>query len=183
MKQKSWSESTLAPWNWFSNENKEQEVSTQTHPISQFHRDIDRMFEGTLRALNVPGLFDPGAVEKSLVDGSAILRPSLDIKEKNSHYEVTVELAGVSKDDVKVSVDGNVLTVSGHKKHESESTDDDGKYHRIERSYGSFSRTLTLPDDADLSGIDAQFKEGVLRIEVKRTTDKRTSAKQIPIKN
>ncbi|MGX5915206.1 Hsp20/alpha crystallin family protein [Aliidiomarina sp. Khilg15.8] len=182
MHQKSWSESALAPWNWFSHEEPKQDTPARTHPISQFHRDIDRMFDGTLRALNVPSPFEQGAGEHSIVNSSAMLRPSLDIQEKNNHYELSIELAGVNKEDVKLALDGRILTVSGQKKHESESKEE-GKFHRIERSYGSFSRTLTLPDDADLKGIEAQFKDGVLRIQVKRVKSKDNPSTQIPIKD
>ncbi|RUO28129.1 hypothetical protein CWE12_12985 [Aliidiomarina sedimenti] len=182
MSQKSWSESKLAPWNWNKHEEQKQAVSdgSETHPIARFHRDIDRLFADTFRSLNVPDLFDRGAKHESLWNGSALLRPNLDIQEHADHYELSVELPGVSKNDLKLNLEGNLLSISGEKKHESKSGEE-GKYHRIERSYGSFARTLTLPDDIDSKSIKASFNDGVLKIEIKRVKGKESAASEIPI--
>lgn len=182
MTQKSWSESKLAPWNWNKHEEQKPALSetSDSNPIARFHRDIDRLFADTFRALNVPDLLDDGAKSESLWNGSALLRPNLDIKEHANQYELSVELPGVGKDDLKLSLEDNLLTISGEKKHESKS-DKEGKFHRIERSYGSFSRTLTLPDDIDSKGISASFKDGVLKIEIKRVEGKENPNSEIPI--
>lgn len=146
MNPKSWSESKLAPWNWFKDEQQSVapvEISNRSL-LARFHQDIDRLFEDTLRTLNMPSLFDTGASKSEMWDSHALLRPSLDIEEKADSYHLSVELPGVSKEDLKLNLSGQVLTISGEKKQHSEEQEK-GKYHRIERRYGSFSRTLTLP--------------------------------------
>ncbi|RUO24424.1 heat-shock protein Hsp20 [Aliidiomarina minuta] len=182
MSNKSWSESKLAPWNWNKHEEQTPALTEDkdSHPIARFHRDIDRLFADTFRALNVPDLLDHGAKNESIWGGSAILRPSLDIKEHTDSYELSVELPGVNKDDLKLNLEGNLLTISGEKKNESKS-DEKGKYHRVERSYGSFSRTLTLPEDIDSKDIKAAFNEGILNIEIKRVKGKESPNSEIPI--
>lgn len=182
MNQKSWSESKLAPWNWFKDEG-EQQVNHQvseSHPIARFHRDIDRLFEDTFRALNVPNLFDAGA--SPMWQAGQLLRPNLDIEEHADHYSLSVELPGVGKDDLLLNLEGQVLTIRGEKKHESKSSEE-GQFHRVERSYGSFSRSLTLPDDIDAKSIEASFKDGVLHISIKRSKKHEVKGTIIPIKS
>lgn len=182
MSQKSWSESKLAPWNWNKHEEQKPVVSRadEGNPIARFHRDIDRLFADTFNTLNVPDLFDGGAKNDPFLNGSVFLRPILDIEEYPEHYELAAELPGVSKNDLKLNLEGNLLTISGEKKHESKQ-DKEGKFHRIERSYGSFSRTLTLPEDIDSKSINASFKDGILKIEIKRVKGKNSASSEIQI--
>ncbi len=88
--------------------------------------------------------------------------PSVDIVEDDKEWLVKTDLPEVKKDDVKVTVEDGVLTVTGERKFEKE--EKDKKYHRIERSYGNFFRSFTLPDGADASKVNAEFKEGVLKV-------------------
>ena len=97
---------------------------------------------------------------------SLSLKPSLDIKDTDDKYIVSIEVPGVTKDDIDLRLEGNILTVHGEKKQEKKQ--DKENYHRIERHYGSFERVLTLPHDADVNNIDANFKDGVLTIHIKR---------------
>ena len=88
--------------------------------------------------------------------------PTVDISETENGYEIRAELPGVSEDDVNVSVTDNLLTVKGEKRQEKETQ---GKnYHRVERRYGSFQRSFTLPRHIDSSGINAEFKDGILTL-------------------
>lgn len=88
--------------------------------------------------------------------------PTVDISEMESGYEIRAELPGVSEGDVNVSVTDNVLTVKGEKRQEEET---DGKnYHRVERHYGSFQRSFTLPRHIETDAIKAEFKNGVLTL-------------------
>lgn len=93
--------------------------------------------------------------------------PAVDIHEDEKHYTVTVELPGGKKDDVQVEVREGVLTIRGEKKSERE----EKKEHRrwIERTYGSFMRSFTLPENADSEHIDAGFKDGVLTLAIPKT--------------
>jgi len=90
--------------------------------------------------------------------------PLVDIAEDDKGYIVKAELPEVKKEDVKVTVESSVLTVSGERRFEKE--ENGKKFHRVERSYGSFVRSFSLPDDADDSQVKAEFKDGVLQVHV-----------------
>ncbi|MCX7722332.1 MAG: Hsp20/alpha crystallin family protein [Verrucomicrobiae bacterium] len=104
--------------------------------------------------------------------------PLVDVIEDENEYLIKVELAGLSKDDVKVTVEGGTLTISGERKIEKE---EKGKrFHRVERAYGSFMRSFTLPDDADAANVTAEFKDGVLRVHLPKA--KAAKPRQIEVK-
>jgi HSP20 family protein len=104
--------------------------------------------------------------------------PSADISEGKDAYTVKIELPGVTKDDVKITLQENVLTIQGEKKQESEIKDTN--YHRLERSYGSFSRSFRLPTLVKADKIDANYKDGVLSIVLPKADEAKT--KEIEIK-
>src|SRR5213079_1678219 len=88
--------------------------------------------------------------------------PLADITEDEKEYLIKAELPEIKKEDVKVTVENGVLTLTGERKLEKEET---GKrYHRVERSYGSFVRSFSIPDDADASQVKAEFKDGILHV-------------------
>ncbi len=89
-------------------------------------------------------------------------RPLADITEDEKEYLVKLELPGMKREEVKVSMESGVLTISGERKLEKE--EKNKKYHRVERAYGSFSRSFVIPEDVVTDKIDAQFKEGVLEV-------------------
>ncbi|NOY78434.1 MAG: Hsp20/alpha crystallin family protein [Calditrichaeota bacterium] len=103
--------------------------------------------------------------------------PAVDISETEHDLVVTAELPGVKKDDIKLSVQDNMLTIKGEKKQQKETKDEN--YHRIERTYGAFQRTFTLPAIVDASKIKATFKDGVLKIRLPKREEAKT--KEIPI--
>src|SRR5262252_5884837 len=86
--------------------------------------------------------------------------PLADITEDEKEYLIKAELPEMRKQDVKVTVENGVLTISGERKFEKE--EKKTKYHRVERGYGTFMRSFTLPDDADGNKIKAEFKNGLL---------------------
>jgi len=88
--------------------------------------------------------------------------PSVDIHEKDKELVLTAEIPGVKEEDVDVEIEDNVLTLRGKKEFEKETKEED--YHRIERSYGSFYRSFTLPTNVDRDKIEANFDDGLLRI-------------------
>lgn len=90
------------------------------------------------------------------------LIPRIDVRETKKALELTVELPGIALDDVKLDIEDDVLTISGEKKAESETTEDNLKI--SERSYGAFSRSITLPRSVDVSAIKATMADGVLKI-------------------
>jgi len=96
-------------------------------------------------------------------DGGEFM-PAIDMYEKNNQYVVKAELPGLEEKDVDVSVVGDRLTIKGEKKTESEVNEED--YYRSERTYGSFFRSIDLPDDADADKVAANFDNGVLEIDI-----------------
>jgi HSP20 family protein len=93
---------------------------------------------------------------------AAAWTPPVDIFEQADHIRILTELPGVKPDNVKLSVEGNVLTLSGTKEQESEERTE--RVHRYERTYGTFERTFTLPATIDASGIKATYDNGVLTV-------------------
>jgi HSP20 family protein len=88
--------------------------------------------------------------------------PAVDIYEDENTFLLKVELPEVSREDVKVNLHDNTLAISGERRFENEEKRDN--YHRVERSYGQFYRSFTLPPNINAEAIDAQFKDGVLRL-------------------
>ncbi len=101
---------------------------------------------------------------------------AVDIREENDAYFVDAEVPGLAAEDVNVDVEKNVLTIRGERKVEKE--EGEGKYKRIERRYGSFSRSFTLPETVDADNISADLKDGVLalRLPKKEAPSPRTIA-------
>ena len=93
-----------------------------------------------------------------------VLRPAMDIEEDDNQIVVKLELAGVAKEDVNLTLEDGVLTVSGEKK--SDRQVDEKNYHLVERGFGTFQRTLTLPSGVDAAQADASFENGILVISV-----------------
>jgi HSP20 family protein len=108
----------------------------------------------------------------------ARLAPAVDVTENEQAYKITVELAGVKKDDVTVEVHDNVLSIRGEKKSEREEKKD--KTHWVERTYGSFSRSFTLPPTAVSEDLKASFNDGVLTVELPKKEE--VKPRQILIK-
>lgn len=133
--------------------------------------DLDRVFDNFFRnALSNVHL--PGA---SLTD----IAVKMNISETDKAYTVTAELPGMEQKDVTLTVDDGLLTLSGEKTQESE---EQGKtFHRVERSYGKFTRTLQLPADVDENDISAVMKNGVLEITLAKSAKPEKTQKRIDI--
>jgi HSP20 family protein len=94
--------------------------------------------------------------------GISAFTPSVNTREGEFAYHIDVDLPGVKKEDIKVDVKDGVLTISGERKFKNETKEED--YYKIETSFGKFSRTFTLPDDADIEHIEASSDNGVLEV-------------------
>lgn len=90
--------------------------------------------------------------------------PAMDLTEADDHYLLKADLPGLSEEDISLELENGALTISGERKAEHES--DEKGWHRIERSFGSFSRTLTLPEGIDPDAVTAEFDRGVLNIRI-----------------
>lgn len=112
-----------------------------------------------------------------------MLRPKVDISESTEQYHIDVEVPGVEEKDISLHLDNDgTLTVKGKKSFDKETKDK--AWHRVERSYGSFQRVLTLPSDANQEQVQAKFKNGVLCIDVARMVqDNQSSVKKIDIQS
>ncbi|MEX1244456.1 MAG: Hsp20/alpha crystallin family protein [Thermoanaerobaculia bacterium] len=105
--------------------------------------------------------------------------PPVDIQEIETEYLVKAELPEVRKEDVKVTVENGVLTIQGERKQEKE--EKGKKFHRVERSYGTFLRTFTVPVDAEENKVAADFKDGILRVHLPKTEKSRPKAIEVRV--
>ena len=104
--------------------------------------------------------------------------PLVDITEDEKEYLIKAELPGVKREDVKVTVENGVLAISGERRFEKE--EKDRKYHRIERAYGSFMRSFSLPEGTDAGKVIADFKDGILKVHLPKSEI--AKAKSVEIK-
>jgi HSP20 family protein len=122
----------------------------------EYQWDPFRVMDALLR-------WDP--FRSSLGDGGGVsFQPAFDVKETKDAYVVRADLPGVREGDIDVSVTGNTLTLSG--KREQENREENEQYFALERSYGTFMRTLTLPEGANLDDVRAELKDGVLALTI-----------------
>lgn len=108
-------------------------------------------------------LFDTPGRQASL-DASRRWIPAMDLVETGDHYVLHADLPGLSEKDVNIELESNVLTISGERR--SEHTDEKGGYRRVERAYGSFARSLTLPEGVNPDAVQASFDKGVLEVRI-----------------
>jgi HSP20 family protein len=105
--------------------------------------------------------------------------PAVDIYEKGTDVVLKAELPGVDPKDVDIRIENNVLTLKGERKFENETKRED--YHRVERSYGSFTRSFTLPSTVDTASVKADYKDGVLRIMLPKREEAKPKQIQVDI--
>lgn len=126
-------------------------------------RELEDMSERLNRVFSRPTLRNGGKENLTVADWM----PTVDISETDGEYLIKAELPEVRKEDVKVTVENGVLTLQGERRQEKE---EKGKrFHRVERSYGSFVRSFTLPESVDESGVRAEYKDGVLNLHLPKT--------------
>ena len=112
----------------------------------------------------------------------AVLRrwsPAMDLVETDDHFVLRADLPGVAEGDVKIELEDNVLTVSGERKAAHKETKEG--YYRVERAYGSFSRTLTLPEGVDADSISANFDRGVLEVKIPKPEQRKPRKVEISV--
>ncbi len=141
------------------------------NPFDLLQREVDRLFDEFTRFPRF-GLPAPSAA------ALPALTPRMDVTETDKEFEITAELPGLEEKDVQVNVADNVLTIRGEKKVEKEEKDKD--YHLVERSYGSFERSLELPAGVDPDAIAASIANGVLTVKVPKPAA--AQAKKVEVK-
>jgi HSP20 family protein len=129
-------------------------------------REVGRLFDGFFSDFDGEG------------NSVASWSPRADVSENNEAYVIKVELPGVNKNDVKITLCENVLTIKGEKKQEKE--EKDHNFHRIERSYGSFERSFSLPSGVKGDKIDAAYRDGILTITLPKVEE--AKPKEIEVK-
>lgn len=147
--------------------NPARELATFPSDILSMQREINRMFDNFFRGENdEASLFAP------------TWKPAVDITEHDDEYVAKVELPGVNKDDVKITMQDNVLSIRGEKTQEKKGKEEN--YHRVERYYGSFQRSFTLPTSVKSDRIEAEYKDGILTIRMPKAEE--AKPKQIEVK-
>jgi HSP20 family protein len=106
--------------------------------------------------------------------------PAVNIAENDNQFEVELAVPGLSKEDIKINLDKNVLSVSADKK--TETTDETKKYTKREYSFSSFSRSFTLPESADHSKIEADYTAGILKLTIAKKEEAKFQSREIAVK-
>jgi HSP20 family protein len=134
---------------------------TRWNPFREMDEIQNRLFNHLFKT---PPVHNGGEQESLTVSEWT---PLVDITEDEKEYVIKAELPEIKKEEVKVTLENGILTITGQRKLEHE---EKGKrYHRLERSYGSFVRTFTLPDDADSNKVNAEYRDGILRVRVAKS--------------
>ena len=121
--------------------------------LSTLQNEMNRLF-GTV--FDTPTQSNGGTMRRWM--------PAMDLVEAESHFVLTADLPGLSEEDVNIEVEERVLTISGERK--AEHTENKDGYHRVERAFGSFSRSLTLPEGVNAEAVSASFDRGVLEVRI-----------------
>ena len=171
----------LAPWNWFK---KEEEQNSEIIPVKhnsnissapasmhELHTELERIFNSIRHNIGLSG---------GLLSTADWLKPSLDIASDNKEYSIKVELPGIDANNITIEYTDDTLKIKGEKHQEKEEREKD--FYRVERSYGSFQRTLNIPEDADTDKITSKYKDGVLSITVPRKILPQKDTKKIKVK-
>jgi HSP20 family protein len=138
--------------------------------FSQLHREMNQLFDDVWRGFDLPAAAGSGYR----------LQPKVDVAETDKDIEVTVELPGLDEKDVEVTLADGVLTLKGEKKSERK---EEGKgFYLAERSYGSFQRSIALPEGVDVEKVSAEFSKGVLTVKAPNLPEVQSNARKIAIK-
>jgi HSP20 family protein len=135
-------------------------------------REINALHNAMSRALQTAG---PGFGDELTTTGSFV--PPVDIYEDENSLSLRLEIPGMKQDELDIRLENHTLTVRGERKFEKEEKEEN--FHRIERRYGSFSRSFTLPNTVDTDKVNADYKDGILSIELAKRAE--TKPKQIKI--
>jgi len=143
-------------------------------PLSELNREFNRIFNTALTGL--PRVF--GQSEEGIL--SSGWNPSVDVYEDKNSLVLEADLPGMKPGDFELNIENNVLTLRGERKFEKKS--DEGNYHRIERSYGQFTRSFTLPTTVAVDQVNAEFHDGVLRVTLPRREEAKPRQIQVQVK-
>jgi HSP20 family protein len=145
------------------------DLATFPSDVLNMQREINKMFNSFFRS---------GAEEDQSLMATGWY-PAVDLVERDSDYVVKMELPGVDKNDVKVTIQNTTITVRGEKKQEKESKD--SSYFRLERAYGTFERSFTLPGEVQSEKINASYKDGILTITLPKAETAKRRAIEVKV--
>jgi HSP20 family protein len=128
--------------------------------LSSLQNEVNRLFDTVFDA---PRGGNGGGLRRWM--------PPMDLLETDEHFVLRADLPGLKEDDVRIEVEDSTLTVSGERRSEHEANGEG--YHRVERSFGSFSRSLTLPKGVDPEGVSARFERGVLEVRIPKPEERK----------
>jgi HSP20 family protein len=148
-------------------------IPTERNLFSSLHEEIDRLLEDVFEGRRLPVLSGMPTVAEVV--------PDVDVAETEKEIHITAELPGVDEKDVEVTLADGLLTIRGEKRTEKE--EKDKQFQRTERTYGAFSRTLSLPADVDEDKVSATFRNGVLKVTAAKTKAARTPVRKVAIKS
>jgi HSP20 family protein len=143
--------------------------------LMSMEREFSKIFNSLERKFG----FDDGDGENGDYE-NAVWMPMTDILEDNDKYYLNIDLPGIKKEDVKINYSNGQLSVSGERKQESE--EKNLKFHRSERSYGKYFRSFTLPQKIKENEIDAEFKDGQLKISIPKSEEAKPKQLEIKVK-
>lgn len=189
---------TLNPWNWFKHEEAAKQHAAapaihsaensetnapQLNSLIQLHRQMDKLFDDVFSSFGFPSLGARFADANLLTNRANSLlggyRPNVDVSGDKTHYHISLDVPGLSESDISIDVSNDVLTIRGSKEEKAEQNEK--HVYRMERRYGSFQRTLSLPSDANTDDITAQLKDGVLNLVIAKKDVPPEDVKRIPI--
>jgi HSP20 family protein len=146
--------------------------ANQMEELEAFQHRLEKCYQAS--PLSKPGGHDQAA-PMSVTEWT----PLVDISENSREYRIKVELPEVNREDISVTAEAGALTIMGERKFEKVETD--RKYHRVERAYGTFGRSFSLPDDANPAKVRAEFKDGVLSVHLMKDEKVKVQEIKVPI--
>lgn len=156
------------------------------HPLLGLRQEVDSLFDNFFSSFSLGPFgryrdeFDPFRKLGTALSSARGFMPSMDIKETEKEFQVSVELPGMEEADIELALSDGQLVIKGEKKEETKS-DDEG-HHLMERHYGSIYRSLPLPDGVDEDSVEATYDKGVLTVTLKKIESKKKTVKNIKIK-
>jgi HSP20 family protein len=147
------------------------------NPFKEMEDLQNRLFGLLHRGQGKQSLCGEGDAEESM--SVCQWAPLVDVSEDGQGYIIKAELPEVKKEDVRVTLESGVLTLSGERKFEKE--EKDRHYHRVERAYGTFTRSFTMPEDAEADHVTADFRDGVLNVRIAKSEKARPRSIEVKV--
>ncbi len=177
----------LLPSKWLNRKNglevrrNEKDVNDRQseNPIYSLQTEVNSLFDDFFRATNMPVFSRAFGTSFGMLDRNA-MSMNIDVHETEKELRISAELPGLNEGEIDVSISRDVLTISGEKKQENEQHVKG--WYCMERSYGAFRRSISLPCEVDLESCNATFKNGVLTVSLSKTPQLQTNTKSIAIK-